>query len=1395
MDWVRPKDPLTLDLDNDGIEATAISPTHPVLFDHNADGVKTATGWISADDGLVVVDLNGNGLIDSGRELFGDNTLLPNGHAASNGFQAIAQYDANADGKIDAADAAFTQLRIWQDANQDGVSQAAELKSLAQLGIASINVAGVASTIQLGNGNSQPWSGSFTRINGSTGASGTPKLSGSLLLASNNFYREFTDDPVPTGAAMAVPQMGGSGWVRDLREAMSLGTDKAQALQDITSRFATATTRAAQMALVDDLISAWGDSTGKMVHSVGTYSVSEQDGMWVTRDFDNSPENAFGSIVDIDLPGMRETVFDPIGGAMVTRFTAEGVAFLHKLNALEAFNGDKFIRIPIPTGDGSGGQSTGGSGGGSGTAGPPTYLVTISPAQVNLLNESYDALRESVYASLALQTRLTPYLDSVGLVIDEQGLSFDTTTMVALLDTAHTANARDALFDLADLNKYAQPTLLAVDFDGMGTMRSWTDALPVDSSIRSELAAAHVLLGANTATSPANDAWLGDAANNAIAGGAGDDVLDGGAGNDSIQGGTGDDVLAGGTGNDILSGEYTNVFNGWFGGAGNDSYVFGRGDGQDTVYDFDTTPDAVDRIVFKPGIAPADVLATRVGDSLHLQVTGTADSIDVKNFFAGDGAAGWAIEQVQFADGTTWSVADVRTLVLTGGDAADTLIGFGTDDILTGNAGNDSLYGLGGNDTLLGGNGADVIEGDTLWVGGGNDLLVGGNGADTLFGAAGDDTLDGAPGNDLLAGELVNTVNGWYRGAGNDTYLFGRGDGQDTVYDFDTTAGVTDAIVFKAGVLPADVQVLRTGDSLLLKINGTSDQVQVMSFFAGDAAAGWAVEQVRFTDAPATVWSIADIKSKSMSGTAGNDNLQGTAGADEMWGESGNDLIGGSAGNDTLHGGDGSDNLDGSLNDDLLFGDAGNDTLQGGPGNDTMDGGAGNDVLAGASANTFQGWFDGAGNDTYRLGRGSGQDIVYDVDSTAGNLDTIVLAGGVLPADVRFTRSSNDLFVSIAGTPDRMQVVNHFAAGWSVEQIRFTDAPSVVLSQADVLDAAANGGKIVTNHAPTAVGTLAGWQAVANVAASYTVPAGAFNDVDAGDTRSYSASLSSGAALPTWLKFDTVTHAFSGTPTLNDGGDLLLTVKLTDSGGLTASQTLALHLNADLTLTGTSAADTLVGGPGNDTLNGLAGGDTMRGAAGDDTYYVDHAKDVVTELAGQGMDTVITALGYTLPANVERLVLMGTSAVNGVGNALDNSLTGNSAANSLQGGLGSDTYWVSRGSASDTIVENDATAGNKDVARFGSNIAYDQLWFQQSRKDLIVSIIGTNDKLTVPNWFAGTAYHVEQFVAGDGKVLLDGQVQHLVQAMAAYSPPPLGQLTLSPSVELALVPAFNADWH
>ncbi|MBM4324602.1 MAG: hypothetical protein FJ115_13665, partial [Deltaproteobacteria bacterium] len=119
-------------------------------------------------------------------------------------------------------------------------------------------------------------------------------------------------------------------------------------------------------------------------------------------------------------------------------------------------------------------------------------------------------------------------------------------------------------------------------------------------------------------------------------------------------------------------------------------------------------------------------------------------------------------------------------------------------------------------------------------------------------------------------------------------------------------------------------------------------------------------------------------------------------------------------------------------------------------------------------------------------------------------------------------------------------------------------------------------------------------------------------------------------------------------------------------------------------LTGNSGSNILIGEAGNDTLNGGSGADTMIGGSGNDTYYVDNIGDVVTEALNEGTDTVRSYITYSLGENLENLILMGSSTIDGTGNELNNSITGNSASNILTGGLGNDT--LNGGTGADTLI-------------------------------------------------------------------------------------------------------------
>ncbi|EGF91276.1 hemolysin-type calcium-binding repeat 2 copies family protein [Asticcacaulis biprosthecium C19] len=149
----------------------------------------------------------------------------------------------------------------------------------------------------------------------------------------------------------------------------------------------------------------------------------------------------------------------------------------------------------------------------------------------------------------------------------------------------------------------------------------------------------------------------------------------------------------------------------------------------------------------------------------------------------------------------------------------------------------------------------------------------------------------------------------------------------------------------------------------------------------------------------------------------------------------------------------------------------------------------------------------------------------------------------------------------------------------------------------------------------------------------------------------------------------------------------------------------AAHINA----TGNSFANTLTGNSGNNILNGLAGNDsldggagidTLIGGAGDDTFTVDNAGDTVTELTGEGTDTVRSSLNYILSANLEHLILLGASNANGTGNDGNNALTGNDGTNVLTGGLGNDTYYVQN--TGDSVVE----AANAGFDTIVSSVTY-----------------------------------------------------------------------------------------
>lgn len=779
-----------------------------------------------------------------------------------------------------------------------------------------------------------------------------------------------------------------------------------------------------------------------------------------------------------------------------------------------------------------------------------------------------------------------------------------------------------------------------------------------------------------------------------IGGTANADHVIGGSQADSISGGDGDDRLAGGKGNDTLSG-----------GNGSDTYVFNPGDGQDQIDNnaADNTT-VTDTIELGAGIAVGDVVVNRVASDLVLKI-GASDSVTVKAYFLlPEGSR--KLVQIRFADSTVWSQADIeQRMVIPGAtEGNDTLGGFDTNDV---------IHGLGGN---------DVISGNA-----GDDELYGEEGNDSLNGGAGNDTLDGGSGDDSLSGS-----------AGSDTYLFGRGAGHDTIFDYGEDADDVDTVIMAADLAPGDIVVKRVSNSQGLPndlrlhlskgpgIATFDDSVLVQNFFAFQDNRS-KIEQVRFADD--SVWTAPMLKAMVDAVTGDNDSVLGYAWDDTLNGEGGDDTLRGYGGNDNLSGGAGKDTLYGDEGGDLLFGGAGNDVLEGGQGNDLLDGGADSDTLNGY-----------AGNDTYVLGRGYGNDRVWEASLPGGSFDTVQLGENITPAEFALCRHGDDLVIALTSGQDQLWIGSFFIdsengqiSDHKIEQIKFADgttwdlntiAANVIAGTQNAMTGTAGNDTFTVDHvfdtvteaANQGVDTVRSWVShtlsanVENLTLTGVLNiAGRGNDLDnviAGNSGNNYLAGGKGADTLNGGAGDDIYGDFSQPEddvVIEAAGEGIDTI-MSAYGGAIPDNVENFTLTSDYAsvhdVTGNALDNVITGNYDNNLLDGGAGADSLIGKQGNDIYVVDNVADKVIEEAGAGTDTVRSSVSHALGSNLENLILLGGASIDGFGNDLNNVLngsslgeplgsswqwyTGNTGANVLYGGKGNDQYMLGEG---DTAVE------------------------------------------------------------------------------------------------------------
>ena len=1178
---IRQYDPLTLDLDGDGIETVASNGHKGALFDHSNDGIRTATGWVGKDDGLLVYDRNGDGVVNNGSELFGDNTPLKNGERAANGYQALAELDDNGDGKVDAADSAFAKLRVWRDLNQDGISQEGELLTLNEAKVKALNLANKNTDRDLGNGNSLAEEGTYTD------SDGNEKQMGDLNLTADHFHSRFSDSLPLTDEQQQAPNLRGSGRVRDLHEAAAQSPDVAAALQ----AYANAQTKEEQLALRDQLLRAWA-GTDKRFTTEGVLKAASKDFVMASNGKNK------GNAIPL-TPGEIHALGTIEGPSIWSLLGIEDPdkkkkAALHeKIGILDAFTGTDSTHL---------------------------YYGTKAQAQhtIDTIEKTYANLADNLYDGLLLQTRLKPYLNAIRFGMNEDGkLQLDYSGVAALFDEVHAKNPGKAFTDLGELlakgntdGKNTDMAPLAEKFvqyvqeaSRNGTFEAYSKTLgeTTFATMGYSLIPHSGLLSENTLATMGyrigkdgdDTLWgnnnanylYGDKGNDALNGGGGNDVLHGGEGDDSLDGHSGNDVLHGGEGNDRLYGGAGHDT--LDGGAGDDyleggdtesdTYLFRAGHGKDMVKDYSYNDEQADTLHFEGAQAEKTAFA-REGNDLVVKAYGSDDRVALKDYFYSDNYSRY---HFQFEDSKLGREDIIKKAFdFTGTENNDRINGWYSDDTIHGGAGDDTLYGHGGNDTLhgdsgndglSGGDGNDVLHGgegdDSLGGDSGNDVLHGGEGNDSLYGGAGHDTLEGGAGDDHLEG-------GSYE---SDTYLFRSGHGKDSVHDYGYDDEQSDTLHFE-GAQAEKTAFAREGNDLVVKAYGSDDRVALKDYFYND---NYSRYHFQFEDSKLGREDIIK-KAFDLTGTENNDHLDGwysddtihggagddtfygNGGNDTLYGDNGNDRLNGGDGNDVLHGGEGDDALGGDNGDDVLHGGEGNDSLYGGAGHDTLDGGAGDDYLEGGDTES----------DTYLFRAGHGKDMVKDYSYNDEQADTLHFEGAQAEKTA-FAREGNDLVVKAYGSDDRVALKDYFYSdNYSRYHFQFEDSK---LGREDIIKKAFDFTGTENND------YLDGWYS------DDTIHGGAGDDIFYGNGGNDT------------LYGDNGNDCLSG----GDGNDVL-------HGG-----------EGDDALSGNNGDDVLHGGEGNDSLYDGPGHDTLEGGAGDDHLEGgNYESDTYLFRSGHGKDSV-----------------------------------------------------------------------------------------------------------------------------------------------------------------------------
>lgn len=673
-------DPIVLDLDGDGVETIPEKGFTGTMFDGNNNGIKNATSWISSDDGILVLDINGNNQIDNGSELFGDATLLNNGNIALNGFEALSELDSNKDGKITAEDEQFNQLKVWRDLNSDGLTQNDELFSLEELNITSLNLDTKDVNQNIGNGNTLTLQSTF-EINGTT------QTIGDVNLSFNPMKTEYTDHIQLTEEQLKLPNLYGMGNLRNLNESAALNEE----LFNILTQYQNAQNKQEQLDLLDDLIKEWVNSNPAN-QDLSNYHLSND--LVISNTGSGSialTPTQHSQLANLKIPDNLQNQYNDA---------------IPKLATLSAFTGKDYSTL---------------------------YYGTLAQVEniINTINNTYNSYSTYVYRGLLFQTRLNNYMDQFEMFFENDQIVFDYSKVKLEFERVYTENPQKAFIDLAEFIVYGNFNSWS---DGFSLLSNWANELR--NSDDNLLSGCLNLLGTDVIDAlTTQNGTDGDDILQAT-GLLSRDTLNGGNGTDTLIAGSSYNILNGGKDSDVY------VFEGDFGSteinALDNDIIELRNISQNNI-EYSRNNDDLVLTINDKTISIKDIFAIESNSQKPLEKIITNDGEILIETIKQDLITDDDSDKTIIGYHT-----DDNIYVFGGDDVIDArggndyiVVQSGNNQIDAGN-GDDTIHLIDGNNHAYGGD-----ENDTIISGRGNDLLEGGIGSDTYIfnGNFGQDTV------------------------------------------------------------------------------------------------------------------------------------------------------------------------------------------------------------------------------------------------------------------------------------------------------------------------------------------------------------------------------------------------------------------------------------------------------------------------------------------------------------------------------------------------------------------------------------------------------------------------------------------------------------------------------